>query len=68
MAITIFTAQFELSHGKPPRGYGSWAFAEEKHEGDFDKMFWFTGKWSEARKRAIAWCFAKKLNGVWLLP
>ncbi len=68
MAITIFTDQFERSHGKAPRGNGTWAFAADKHEGDFDKMLWFTGKWSEARKRAIAWCFSKGLDGLWLLP
>jgi hypothetical protein len=29
MAIEIRTDEFELSHGKAPRGYGHWGFAED---------------------------------------
>ena len=32
MAITIRTDEFESNHGRAPRGYGSWAFAEEAGE------------------------------------
>ena len=68
MAITIRTDRFERDHGKAPRGYGSWAFAESAEERDHDRMLWFTGKWSEARKRAVAWCFAKHVEQLYLLP
>ncbi len=68
MAITIRTDRFESSHGKAPRGYGNWAFAEDPDAEDFEKMLWFTGKWSEAQQRARAWCFAKGIEQFFVLP
>jgi hypothetical protein len=68
MAITIRTDRFEINHGKAPRGYGSWAFAECPREEDDQRILWFTGRWSEARKRAVAWCFSKHIGQLFLLP
>ncbi len=41
--IDFWTDKFELSHGKSPRGFGSWAFALNGHElddGDSPNILW----------------------------
>ena len=68
MAIEIRTEHFEFSHGKPPRGYGHWGFAEDPRESDADKMVWYTGKWSNARKNAIAWCRIQNIDQLFVMP
>ena len=68
MAIEIRTEQFEMSHGRAPRGYGHWGFAENPKETDMDEMVWFTGKWSDARKSAVAWCRAKSIDQLFVMP
>jgi hypothetical protein len=51
--VTVFTNQFVLSHGKQPRGFGSWAFNIHGEE------FWHTGTFSEACAAAKA--FARSM-------
>ena len=68
MAIEIRTDHFEFNHSRTPRGYGSWAFAENPRETDPDKMMWYTGKWSDARKSAVAWCQVKKIDQLFVMP
>lgn len=52
--MTISTTTYEWIYGKAPRGFGMWAFKignEEK---------FFTGKYAECKKQAIAYA---KENG-----
>lgn len=42
------TRQYEISHGKKPRGYGAWAF------GNLDEIMFVTGKYAEAKKQAAS--------------
>lgn len=51
----VSTDPYEESHGKPPRGRGSWAFcpAWAEHRGDYiDFTRFFNGTYAEARKEA----------------
>jgi hypothetical protein len=48
--ITVNTTQFEFSHGKAPKGRGSWAFKL----GARAELFWHNGTFTEARKAAKA--------------
>lgn len=40
MAIEIRTTRYEFSHGKAPRGKGSWAFIQEASHGH-EEHLWF---------------------------
>jgi len=53
MTITVSTTSYKWSHGKEPRGFGYWAFYMGKETTDSEPV-WFTGKYAEAKKQAIA--------------
>jgi hypothetical protein len=46
--VEVNTTEYEFSHGRKPRGYGSWAF---RFEGDI-ALHWYQGTYSEARSAA----------------
>lgn len=47
----VFTERFENSHGRLPRGDGSWAF--QFSNGAEHPIFWFNGLFRDARKAAV---------------
>ena len=47
MTIEFSTRDYVWSHGKAPRGLGSWCFTFEGHE------YWVHAKYSEAKKECI---------------
>jgi len=52
MTFEFNTSDYELTHGKTPRGYGSWAF---KIDGQPDgAMQFFSGTFNDAKKLAKA--------------
>ena len=51
-AITVRTSEYQSSHGKMPRGQGSWAFWMGRDTSDIDKAHWFNGTYAEAVKQA----------------
>lgn len=54
MAIDFDTTQFEFSHGRAPKGYGSWAFGTTRNPDVMDSAkCWFT-------PGAMAYADAKK--------
>jgi hypothetical protein len=53
MNIEVRTSEYEFSHGKKPKGSGHWAFYMGS-ERDTLKAHWFVGKYSEAKKQALA--------------
>lgn len=63
MSIQISTAQYVRAHGKQPRGYGQWAFFFDGAT-DVDDAQWFTGKYSEAKKMAIAFAVTRKHSSI----
>jgi len=54
MRVEVKTSEYEFSHGKKPKGTGSWAFFIDGDIGDVLRAHWFNGKYSEARKQAVA--------------
>jgi hypothetical protein len=55
MSIEVNTTQYQFSHGKSPRGYGQWAFF---FDGESEPQ-WYNGKFSDAKKMAIAYAVTK---------
>jgi hypothetical protein len=53
MKIEVKTSEYEFSHGKKPRGFGSWAFYMGSEQ-DTLKAHWFHGTYAEAKKQAQA--------------
>ncbi len=45
--IRVDTRQYEITHGKKPRGWGYWGF-----EINGEPSFWERGTFTEAKKRA----------------
>lgn len=39
-AVEVDTSVYEYSHGRKPKGFGSWAFSFDKKDVSHDKMFW----------------------------
>jgi len=50
--ITVRTSEYQFSHGKLPRGQGSWAFWMGRDTSDINKALWFNGTYAEAVKQA----------------
>jgi len=57
-SITISTRAYELSHGRKPKGRGSWAFFFDGMT-DINDAKWFQGTYTEGLKLARAWAFTK---------
>lgn len=57
MSITISTTAYEFTHGKKPRGRGSWAFIRKASHGQEDRTM-FAPSWMTFRE-ACAWCRAQ---------
>jgi hypothetical protein len=53
--IEVNTTQYQFAHGSKPRGYGNWAFFFDKES----EPQWYIGKFSDAKKSAIAYAVAK---------
>ena len=63
MTIEFSTKEYVFSHRKEPRGYGQWAFFFDGAT-DVDDAQWFTGKYSEAKKMAIAFAVTRKHSKI----
>ena len=48
--MRVDTSTYEWNHGKMPRGYGQWVFSLGLHS---EKIVCFSGKYGEAKKKAI---------------
>lgn len=51
MTVHVNTNEYQFSHGKQPRGHGSWAFFFVRTD-DVNQAFWFYGTYADARKAA----------------
>jgi hypothetical protein len=56
--ITVSTSKYQFSHGKQPRGRGSWAFFFDGHTA-IDDALWHNGTYGEAIKMARAYAVSK---------
>lgn len=66
----VETRPYVTSHGREPRGYGSWAFCPASHysRGDYlDFTRWFKGTYGEAKKQARE-SFAGQAGVILALP
>lgn len=52
--VIVETIAYECSHGKKPRGTGTWAFSPDRNPKDFssDSVYFTTGSYGEAKKAA----------------
>jgi hypothetical protein len=54
LSVTVHTSEFEISHGRKPRGNGCWVFYFFQRRADYRGLFVFYGSFSEAKKAAVA--------------
>jgi len=52
MKVNVIIREFEFSHGKKPRGFGSWAFWMGTDTSDIMKAQFFMGTFTEASRQA----------------
>lgn len=62
MAIDFNTRDYELSHGKSPRGRGSWAFFFDRSM-QVGTAFWTPGSTTYAEAKKLARAEAKRRFG-----
>lgn len=48
----VDTTEFEASHGRKPRGYGSWGFSFKRNPED-SEIIWAQGAFTEAKSAAF---------------
>lgn len=68
--VLFDTRDFELAHGKRPRGFGSWAFSfDGRFVGVADpRVLWTSGMtFAQARKLARAEAKVRGASTVWVL-
>lgn len=54
-SITVETSGYEFTHGRKPRGFGTWAFGPERTT-DIDKVFWSSpSTYAQAANEARRW-------------
>lgn len=61
--LEVETRQYELAHGKMPRGRGSWAFFFDGRT-NVDDAFWHNGLYREACQMAKAYARAKGYSRI----
>lgn len=66
MKCEVRTEKYEFSTGKKPSGFGTWAFGTK----DEQTVWFFNGKYSEAKKQAIAKAneILPKFTTIYVLP
>jgi len=56
LVVEFDDTAYIFTHGKAPRGYGSWAFSDNKNpKGDGSDVFWFNNNTlSQAKRKMVA--------------
>jgi hypothetical protein len=68
MTIYYTTQEYVRSHGKQPRGYGMWGFFIDRAGIDRRHLFWYTGKFAEAKRAAYAYATGRKAMMISVAP
>lgn len=70
MTVHFDTTTFQFSHGKAPRGTGSWGFAPSRNRGDFhlDQVVFFQGTYAQCKAQARAHFAAAGVRHVVVCP
>jgi hypothetical protein len=68
VAVHFTTRPFELSHGRLPRGTGSWAFASYEGGRESGEPVFFFGTLTEAKRQARKHFAARGIVDVAVLP
>lgn len=58
--IEFSTREYEMAHGKQPRGYGQWAFFLD----DDPEPFWALGSFAKAKKMALVYGITKDARRI----
>lgn len=61
------TREYELNHGKKPRGYGDWLFVFSQN-GKKHHERWFVGMFSDCKEKAVLECITHHCTGITLMP
>ena len=67
-AVRVEVVDYVRSHGKTPRGYGSWAFAFDRHA-TVDDMHWeHQSTYADAKAKAVVAAKQRGATCVWVQP
>lgn len=68
MRVNVVTDEFRFSHGKAPRGRGSWAFSPFEDIDCCDKrIIWVNDTFGAARAQAVAIAKTRGLDTLFVL-
>ena len=67
-SVDVRTSSYELSHGKRPRGFGSWAFGLGERDPELEDIFWVHQKhYTPAMYQAVEEARRRGIHEVWVL-
>ena len=65
--VSVYTGPWSnANYGKQPRGYGYWAFAYKRNP-NVDEMFFFSGNYVDAKKKAVEKAKAEGKTAIYVL-
>ena len=65
--VSVYTGPWSnANYGKQPRGYGYWAFAYKRNP-NVDEMFFFSGNYADAKKKAVEKAKAEGKTAIYVL-
>ena len=68
MTVTFDTSAYEDSHGKAPRGRGSWAFSPDRNGDKPDRIIWCNGTYADAKASARLKARVEGFDYLFVLP
>ncbi len=69
--VSVNTSEFVFSHGREPKGRGSWAFGfGVKHPNvcNPEECRWFDGTYAQARRAAVAAAASEGVSVIYVQP
>ena len=67
LKIEFDTTDFELAHGRKPRGIGGWAFSETRNPKSMEDVIWIRGTYTEAKKQLINMLKSEGVKGFFVV-
>lgn len=65
--VTVDTSEYRFSHGREPKGRGSWAFSEKRNP-NYKEVKWYDGTYVQARRQAVTEAAANGITRIFAQP
>lgn len=66
--VSVNTSEFVFSHGREPKGRGSWAFGFGERNPQIQNVRWFDGAYAQARRAAVAAAASEGVSVIYVQP